>query len=116
MSDQAIEFTPTSWVLLITWIVFNLVVIIAIAYTSVTVLRQPDHVYGRLRMQFNKVLGLGVIDVLWLTAVLFSAGVNDLNLICLPVIFAFVLVPIWLIYRRFFRKMIEKEREQSATR
>ena len=115
MSDHAIEFTPISWALLTTWIVFNLVVLIAMASTLTTVLRETDHVYERCRIRFNKVLWLGVIDVLWLTAVLLSAGVNDLNLICLPMIFAVVLVPVSLIYRRFFRKMIEKERDQSST-
>ena len=91
MSNQEIEFTPISWVLLISWIVFNLVVILAMMSTSTTILRQKNHVYERLRIQFNKALWVGVIDVLWLTAVLVSAGVDDLNLICLPVIFASVL-------------------------
>ena len=114
MTNQVADFTPTAWILLVAWVVFNLVLFMMGWLWLASLLNQGDQPYVRLQSGLNRLMIIAAVEVLWLSAILLAAGIDSQNLVCLPVIFLVVLVPVYIRNWRFYRRMIQKNRDQSS--
>ena len=111
MANQT-NASPLTWMLLIAWIVFNLVMFVMAWPWVISGIRSEDP-YGRASSLLNRVMVVAVVNVIWASAMLWSGGVNNESLLCLPVIFLVVLGPVYMVLRRYYRRM-QKSEDQST--
>ena len=112
MANQT-NASPLTWILLIAWIVFNLVMFV-MAWPRVISAVRSDDPYSRALGLFNRVMVLAAVNVIWASAILWVSGVNTESLLCLPVIFLVVLGPVYIGGRRFYRSRMKKGEDQST--
>lgn len=113
MANQTNE-SPLTWILLIAWIVFNLVMFVMAWPWAISGIRSEDP-YGRASSLLNRVMVVAVVDFIWMGVIVWtSGGVNVESLLCLPVIFLVVLGPVYIRLRRFYRSRMKKGEDQST--
>ena len=112
MANQT-NASPLTWMLLIAWIVFNLVMFVMAWPWVISGIRSEDP-YGRASSLLNRVMVVAVVNVIWVSAMLWSGGVNNESLLCMPVIFLVVLGPVYIRLRRFYRSRMKKGEDQST--
>ena len=112
MANQSNE-SPLTWILLIAWVVFNLVMFV-MAWPRVIAGIRSDDPYRHALSLLNRVMVVAVVNVIWASAMLWTAGINDESLVCLPVIILVVVGPIYIGGRRFYRSRMKKSEDQST--
>ena len=112
MANQT-NASPLTWILLIAWIVFNLVMFVMAWPWVISGIRSEDP-YSRASSLLNRVMVVAVVDFIWMGVIVWtSGGVNVESLLCLPVIFLVVLGPVYMVLRRYYRRM-QKSEDQST--
>jgi len=113
MVFQSRNDSPLTWILLIAWIVFNLVMFVMAWPRAISGIRSDDP-YRHALSLLNRVMIVAAFAWIWMDVILLASGVNDENLLCLPVIFLVVLGPVYIRLRRFYRSRMKKSEDQST--
>lgn len=113
MANQSNE-SPLTWILLIAWVVFNLVMFVRAWPRAIAGIRSDDP-YRHALSLLNRGMVVGVVAFIWMGVIVWTAGgFNDESWVCLPVIFLAVVGPIYIGGRRFYRSRMKKSEDQST--